>query len=127
MQWSDPIRRMAFDVKDTSAVCPDSDHRNLLFITDASNPMIVRWYMALSEFSFSLEFIPGVDNDIAAAEAICFGFQRKTAEYTESDFRVNMFIADTSFPLARHVVGPQNTRWAPVCFKTVGRVASGPF
>ena len=27
--------------------------------------MIVRWYMALSEFSFTLEFIPGVDNDIA--------------------------------------------------------------
>ena len=49
-------------------------------------------------------------HDIAAAEAICFGFQRKTAEYSEPDFRVNMFIADTSFPLARHVVGPQNTR-----------------
>ena len=42
-----------------------TDHRNLLFITEALNPMIVRWYMALSEFSFSLEFIPGVDNDIA--------------------------------------------------------------
>ena len=27
--------------------------------------MIVRWHMALSEFSFTLEFIPGVDNDIA--------------------------------------------------------------
>ena len=27
--------------------------------------MIVRWFMALSEFSFTLEFIPGVDNDIA--------------------------------------------------------------
>ena len=27
--------------------------------------MIVRWYMALSGFSFTLEFIPGVDNDIA--------------------------------------------------------------
>ena len=27
--------------------------------------MIVQWYMALSEFSFSLEFIPGVDKDIA--------------------------------------------------------------
>ena len=37
-------------------------------------------------------------------------FQRKTAEYSESDFRGNMFIADISFPLARHVVGPQNTR-----------------
>ena len=32
------------------------------------------------------------------------------ATYSESDFRVNMFIADTSFPLARHVIGPQNTR-----------------
>ena len=42
-----------------------TDHRNLLFITEASNPMIVRCYIALSEFSFSLEFIPGVDNDIA--------------------------------------------------------------
>ena len=42
-----------------------TDHRNLLFITEASNPMIVQWYMALSEFSFTLEFIPGVDKDIA--------------------------------------------------------------
>ena len=42
-----------------------TDHRNLLFITEASNPMIARWYMALFEFSFTLEFIPGVDNDIA--------------------------------------------------------------
>ena len=44
-----------------------TDHRNLLFITEASNPMIVRWYMALCEFSFTLEFIPGVDNGIADA------------------------------------------------------------
>ena len=27
--------------------------------------MIVRWYIALSEFSFTQEFIPSVDNDIA--------------------------------------------------------------
>ena len=33
-----------------------TDHRNLLFIKEASDPMIVRWYMALSEFSFTLEF-----------------------------------------------------------------------
>ena len=44
-----------------------TDHRNLLFIKEASNPMIVRWYMALSEFSYTLEFIPGVDNNIADA------------------------------------------------------------
>ena len=42
-----------------------TDHLNLLFITQASNPMIVRWYMALSEFSFKIEFIAGVDNGIA--------------------------------------------------------------
>ena len=42
-----------------------TDHLNLLFITQASNPMIVRWYMALSEFSFKIEFIKGVDNGIA--------------------------------------------------------------
>ena len=45
-------------------------------------------------------------HDIAAAEEICFDFQRKTATYSEPDFRVNMFVADTSCPLAR----PQNTR-----------------
>ena len=37
--------------------------QKLLFIKEASNPMIVRWYMALSEFSFNLEFIRGVDNN----------------------------------------------------------------
>ena len=30
-------------------------HRNLLFIKEAPNPMIVQWYMALSEFSYTLE------------------------------------------------------------------------
>ena len=41
-------------------------------------------------------------HDIAAAEEICFDFQRKTVAYSEPDFRVNMFIADTS--LRYHVI-----------------------
>ena len=49
-------------------------------------------------------------HNIEAAEEICIDFQQKTATYSEPEFRVNMFIADTSFPLARHIVGPQNTR-----------------
>ena len=44
-----------------------TDHRSLSFIKEAFNPMIVWWYMALSEISFTLEFIPGVDNNIADA------------------------------------------------------------
>jgi RNase H-like domain found in reverse transcriptase/Integrase zinc binding domain len=42
-----------------------SDHRNLLYITENSNTMIVRWYMALSEYSFNLEFISGDTNEVA--------------------------------------------------------------
>ena len=44
-----------------------TDHRNLLYIREHSNPMIVRWYMALMEFDFKIEFIAGVENDIADA------------------------------------------------------------
>ena len=42
-----------------------TDHRNLLYIHDNSNSMIVRWFMALSEYSYDIEFLSGVDNGIA--------------------------------------------------------------
>jgi RNase H-like domain found in reverse transcriptase len=42
-----------------------TDHRNLLYIKNHSNHMIIRWLMTLSEFSFNIEFIPGANNDIA--------------------------------------------------------------
>jgi RNase H-like domain found in reverse transcriptase len=42
-----------------------TDHRNLLHITENSTPIIVRSYMALSEYSFNLEFISGVTNEVA--------------------------------------------------------------
>jgi RNase H-like domain found in reverse transcriptase len=35
-----------------------TDHRNLLFIKNNSNPMIIRNLMALSEYSYKIEFIP---------------------------------------------------------------------
>ena len=62
-----------------------TDHRNSLFIKEASNPMIVRWYMALSEFRFTLEFIPGVDNNIAdAMSRLCRNnLVDEPKEYTE--------------------------------------------
>ena len=37
-----------------------TDHKNLLFISEHSNPMIVHWYMALQEFDFTIEFVAGV-------------------------------------------------------------------
>ena len=40
-----------------------TDHRNLLFNHQNSNPMITRWFMA--QYSYKIEFISGVDNGIA--------------------------------------------------------------
>jgi len=42
-----------------------TDHKNLLFIKDSSNPMIIRWYMAIQELDYSLEEILGVKNVVA--------------------------------------------------------------
>ena len=42
-----------------------TDHLNLLFIKQSSNRMIFRWYMAFSEFIFTVEFISGQDDDVA--------------------------------------------------------------
>ena len=36
-----------------------TNHRNLLFTSQHQNPMIVRWLMALSEFSSTAEFVAG--------------------------------------------------------------------
>ena len=44
-----------------------TDHKNLTFIKQASNPMIVRWHLALQELDFKILFVPGVDNNIADA------------------------------------------------------------
>ena len=44
-----------------------TDHKNLTFIKQASNPMIVRWHLALQELDFQILFVPGVDNNIADA------------------------------------------------------------
>ena len=42
-----------------------TDHKNLLFIHENSNPMIVRWFIALSQYSYEIEYISGNDNGIA--------------------------------------------------------------
>ena len=55
----------------------------------------------------------GQCHDIAAAEEICVDFRRTIATYSESEFRVNMFIADISFrvcPLQRIHLSVVRTR-----------------
>jgi transposase InsO family protein len=42
-----------------------TDHRNLLFIQNHSNPMIYRWWVSIQEFDFILKDILGKDNEVA--------------------------------------------------------------
>ena len=44
-----------------------TDHKNLMFIKMDSNPMVVRWWMALQELDFDIRYIKGEENDIADA------------------------------------------------------------
>jgi RNase H-like domain found in reverse transcriptase len=44
-----------------------TDHKNLTFIKQGSNPMVVRWHLALQELDFTLEYGKGVENTIADA------------------------------------------------------------
>lgn len=72
-----------------------TDHRNLLFIKESSNPMIIRWYMALSHFRFMLEFISGADNGIADwLSRLCRNHMHDTpTEYNSEDILFATIIA----------------------------------
>jgi hypothetical protein len=42
-----------------------TDHANLTFLQNDSNQMVIRWYVALQELDYVLEFVPGKENEIA--------------------------------------------------------------
>ena len=63
----------------------NTDHKNLMFIKLDSNPMVVRWWMALQELDFDIEYIPGVNNDIAdALSRLCINRKNNAPSYGHS-------------------------------------------
>jgi hypothetical protein len=44
-----------------------TDHRNLCWMQKSDNPKVIRWRTRLSEYTFSVRHIAGVDNPIADA------------------------------------------------------------
>jgi transposase InsO family protein len=64
-----------------------TDHKNLLYITESSNPMIYRWWMAIQEFDFTKEFTLGVNNPIAdTMSRLCPNLMMEEPElYDEAD------------------------------------------
>jgi len=44
-----------------------TDHRNLVYLHNSDTPKVIRWRLALSEFSFVIRHIPGATNGLADA------------------------------------------------------------
>jgi hypothetical protein len=42
-----------------------TDHKNLTYMNLDSNAMVIRWYLALQEFDYTIEYIPGDQNEVA--------------------------------------------------------------
>jgi len=42
-----------------------TDHKNLTYINDSVNAMVVRWKLYLQEYTFKIQFIKGLDNIVA--------------------------------------------------------------
>ena len=42
-----------------------TDHKNLTYINDSVNAMVVRWKLYLQEYTFKIQYIKGLDNIVA--------------------------------------------------------------
>lgn len=42
-----------------------TDHRNLKYIDNSTTPKVMRWRLALSEYDFIIQHLPGMDNPVA--------------------------------------------------------------
>ena len=95
-----------------------TDHRNLTFLKNDSNAMVVRWSIALQEFDFQLEFVPGVENAIAdAMSRLCPNLMTDTSTDVDTSRNIetlSAIMAVTPVPLEErdiiaschnHVVG----------------------
>ena len=50
----------------------ETDHRNLVYMAEATAPKVVRWRLRMQEFDYIIHHIPGVRNVIADALSRCF-------------------------------------------------------
>ena len=50
----------------------ETDHRNLIYMADATAPKVVRWRLRLQEFDFQIHHIPGTRNVIADTLSRCY-------------------------------------------------------
>ena len=44
-----------------------TDHANLIYLKDSSDPKVLRWMVSIQEYDFDVQHIKGVDNKVADA------------------------------------------------------------
>jgi hypothetical protein len=77
-----------------------TDHNNLRFIHDASNQMVVCWFLALQELDFILEHIAGVKNIIAyIISPLCANYMKDYPKsFSSDDIYVSALFPDFKIP-----------------------------
>ena len=77
-----------------------TDHKNLLFIYDNSNPMIQRWFMSLMQLDFGLEYLKGSLNFVSDAfSRLCANrMLEMPREFTPEDIMVSAVYPDLAVP-----------------------------
>ena len=80
-----------------------TDHKNLLFIHDNSNPMIQRWFMSLMQLDFGLEYLKGTLNFVSDAfSRLCANrMVEMPREFTPEDVFVSAVFPDLDVPLVK--------------------------
>jgi transposase InsO family protein len=83
-----------------------TDHKNLLFIAEDSNPMIVRWYMAMQELDFIIEHIAGAKNVVADwLSRLCFNnMQNLPKEYDAEEIFLSAIMTDYHIPSDKRAI-----------------------
>ena len=60
------IKKLDYLLRDSTFEV-QTDHRNLLFLKESSDPKVVRWNMALADYDFTTQYIAGPTNVVADA------------------------------------------------------------
>ncbi len=83
-----------------------TDHKNLLFIAEDSNPMIIRWYMAMQELDFTIEHIAGIKNLVADwLSRLCINrMQEFPKEYQPEEVFLSAILRDYQIPTDKRIL-----------------------
>ena len=71
LRWSTPekegyaiyhaLKKLEYLIRDFRFTL-QTDHKNLIYINDTASPKVVRWKLAIQEYDFDIEHIPGKTN-----------------------------------------------------------------